>query len=502
MGRIHGWCLGAWLVAGLLPAAEPAPTSGEEVWEVAHSGDARIGFVHTSVLRSDGGKRLRTTAEMDLSFRRQGAAVRVRMEQSTEETAEGKVEAVAMKQYHGDTQQLVLKGTVEDGKLHVIVNNGQIERRMRWSEDVLGLYRRLHWFEEHQAKAGDRLTWLCYEPTVNAVVTFRVLVKDLEEVPVLGTKRSLRRVDLLPEQLEAPGLKVQLPAGVLWLDERGVVVRRQIELEGLGPVVLTRTDKARATAPAGGVVHAPDIGTRTLIPLNRAIARPHLTRSAVYRITLAGDADPASALVQDAHQDIRHLRDNSFELHVHPVRPGLPGKEAEPGAEYLASSYYINSDDARLQEIAQRAAGNEKDPWRKAQRLERWVNQTMVVDNAAPLVPAGAVARAPRGDCRHYALLTAALCRAQEIPSRTAIGLIYVERRGQSPAMGFHMWTEVWVRGQWLGLDATLGRGGVGAAHLKISQHSWNDVHSLTPLLPVTRVLGKLAIEVVEEKYD
>src|SRR5436309_4718377 len=70
MSRIHGWCLGAWLVAGLSAGAEPAAPTGEDVWEVAHSGDARIGFVHTTVLRADGGRRLRTTAEMDLSFRR------------------------------------------------------------------------------------------------------------------------------------------------------------------------------------------------------------------------------------------------------------------------------------------------------------------------------------------------------------------------------------------------------------------------------------------------
>ena len=44
-------------------------------------------------------------------------------------------------------------------------------------------------------------------------------------------------------------------------------------------------------------------------------------------------------------------------------------------------------------------------------------------------------------------LLTAALCRAQGIPSRTALGLICIERRGQKPALGFHMGTEVWIAG-------------------------------------------------------
>ena len=76
------------------------------------------------------------------------------------------------------------------------------------------------------------------------------------------------------------------------------------------------------------------------------------------------------------------------------------------------------------------------------------------------------------------------------------MGLIYVEKASK-PYFGFHMWTEVSISGQWLGLDGTLGQGGVGAAHLKVADHSWHDVESLTPLLPVSRILGKTAIAVV-----
>jgi hypothetical protein len=69
--------------------------------------------------------------------------------------------------------------------------------------------------------------------------------------------------------------------------------------------------------------------------------------------------------------------------------------------------------------------------------------------------------------------------------------------KAKQPQMGFHMWTEVYIDGQWLGLDAILGNGGVAASHIKIADHSWREVQSLTPLLPVARVLGKTAIEVV-----
>jgi hypothetical protein len=352
-----------------------------------------------------------------------------------------------------------------------------------------------HLFQQRKPKPGDNWAVKRYDPTYNNVVTLRVSVKEYEEIPRFARtdKSKLLRVELTPEPLEAPGIKVQPPSEVWWLDESFVPVRRQFELEGLGAVILTRTTREAATATAAPRQLA-DIGLKTLIPLNRALAHPYATHSAVYRITLRGDRDPGTALARDDHQDLRDLHGDGFELHVHPVQkqPSRSGSKNAP-TESLEPCYFIDCGDARVKELARRAAGEETDPWTKARRIERWVKQNMRVDNAVPLGPASEAARQLRGDCRQYALLTAALCRAEGIPARTAVGLLYVEK-GRRPLMGFHMWTEVWIDGQWLGLDATLGQGGVSAAHLKISDHSWHNTASLTPLLPASRVLGKISI--------
>jgi len=459
----------------------------EEIWEGAQVEGARIGFLHTSVRKLDDGKRLRAAAELDLTFKRHNATLHLRRELGSEETPEGKVLSVFMRQGQDGGRQLLLTGVVEDGRLHVRVDSGRIERRIPWNEDVVGLHRLQHLFEQRKPKPGDRFTLLRYEPTYNSVLTIRVAVKEREA--------ALLRVEMTAEKLEAPGITVQPPAEVWWLDDRFVPLRRQFELDGLGTVLLTRTSRAGATAPAtpGRVA---DIGLKTLIPLNRTIPRPYTTRSVVYRITLRGDSDPASALARDEHQEVRNLRGETFELHVHPARRPERRDAGPIAAEFLESCPFINSDDPRIKELARRAVGDENDPWAKARRLERWVKQSMRPDNTVPLGPAGDVARQLRGDCRQYALLTAALCRAEGVPSRTAVGLLYVEK-GRRPMMGFHMWTEVCVDGQWRGLDATLGLGGVSAAHVKIADHSWHETQSLTPLLPANRILGKIGIAVL-----
>ena len=100
------------------------------------------------------------------------------------------------------------------------------------------------------------------------------------------------------------------------------------------------------------------------------------------------------------------------------------------------------------------------------------------------------VAKNLSGDCTEYAMLGAGMCRAIGIPSRTAIGLVYAPGAGGKPTLAYHMWFEVSINGRWLALDATLGRGSIGAGHIKITDASWHEEKSFAPLLPVMSVLG------------
>ena len=123
-------CVGLALLAiSAGSAAEPSSTIVEETWENATVEDAKIGYVHTMVraFEADGKKRLRATVQFDFSFTRQNTPMRVRMEHGTDETPEGKVIGVFMRQFHERGQPLNLVGTLEGEKMHVLVDNGRIE---------------------------------------------------------------------------------------------------------------------------------------------------------------------------------------------------------------------------------------------------------------------------------------------------------------------------------------------------------------------------------------
>ena len=145
---------------------------------------------------------------------------------------------------------------------------------------------------------------------------------------------------------------------------------------------------------------------------------------------------------------------------------------------------------------AKEAVGDEDDPWSMALILERFVNREVKDKNfKQAFATAVEVARSREGDCTEHAVYLAALARACGIPSRVAIGLVYM---GGQQAFGFHAWTEVYIDGRWTPLDGTLALGGVGAAHLKIAASNLEGASAYNLMLPVMKLIGRMRIEVLD----
>jgi hypothetical protein len=481
----------------------PAAAAGEklagkvvfELWDAAYLEGGRAGYVHTFAeeYERDNVKLVRTTIELRLKVKRFSSVVDLGMDTGDVANPDGKVLGVFMRHYQGTQQTLEINGFVQGGQVHLTRNRTDAILPAPWNDEAVGLLKQRTLLKDRKIKEGDKFTYVSFEPTVNLILTTRVEVKGYEEVEVPGTKKKVRllRVERTPDRLK----EVQLPPLTEWVDANFEPVLSQTEVPGLGKYRMVRTTKAVAVA-SGSVAQLTDIGLNQLIRLKQSIARPYDTSTAVYRIDIREDSDAAGAFAKDSRQQVKNVNGTTFELHVSTTKPQANKDEKEPGAEFTQSSYFINSADKRVRELAALAAGQEGDPWRKALRIERWVHANMKGTNDEALATADHVAKTLQGDCTEYAMLTAAMCRAEGIPSRTAVGLIYADVRGQ-PAFAFHMWTEVWVGGAWQSLDATLGKGRVGATHLKICDQSWHEARDMTPLFPVVRVLGRMRIDVV-----
>lgn len=491
----------AFLAAALI---QPVAWAGEpgkgkvilDWWDVAFLEGARTGFIHTQVeeIEKDGQKLHIATVELRLTVKRFTDTIQLSMDTGTIETAAGRVVGTVMRQMLGKGKELVIVGVVKDKMLHLREGTRPIEPAP-WKEGVVGLFRQQMIFQERNVQPGDTFEYPSFEPSINLVLTNKVEVKDFEMVELFGGKEKakLLRVEVQPPEIE----KVKLSRLTLWLKEDRLPVRSQFEIPGLGNIVLYRTTKANALAPTT-LAKLPDIGVGQYVRLKKSVPRPHEAKAALYRITVKDDADPGSTFSRDDRQALKSAKGGVLELEV---KKGLgKAEEKEPGPEYLDSSYFIACGDESVKALASKAVGKETDPLKKALAIERWVFKNMKVRSHEALATADHVARTLEGDCTEFAMLTAAMCRAEGIPSRTAVGLIYADV-DTGPVFAFHMWTEVFVKDRWLPIDATLGQGGVGAMHLKITDQSWAGARNMTPLFPVIRVLGRIQIEVVGVKY-
>ena len=61
------------------------------------------------------------------------------------------------------------------------------------------------------------------------------------------------------------------------------------------------------------------------------------------------------------------------------------------------------------------------------------------------------------------------------------------------------MWTEAWLDGRWVPLDATLGKGGIGVGHIKLADSALSNDGPAPVLsfLPLMNVLEDVEIECV-----
>ena len=476
-----------------------------DTWDIAYLGDGKAGYVHT-ISREfdiDGKAFIHTTVELRLTVKRFNDTIQMSMDTGSIDSGDGKVAGVFLKHFLGKEQQLQIDGKVVGKQIQLTLNGKTALKPTDWNSEVLGMYKQQTLFKDRDPKVGDKFTYLSFEPSINLVIKAEVTAKGYREVQLKGEKqkRKLLLVETVPEKVEykrGPDKveKIQLPASLTWLDDNLEPVKTEVEIPGLGPIVMYRTTKAKALAPAP-IAQLTDIGISQLVRLKNRILQPYETRSAVYRITIRNDDNVATTFSRDDRQQVKKVQGNSFELHVTASNASSSeSAEKEAAAEYLQSSYFINSDDSLVKEHARKAVGTETDPWKKSLRIERWVHDHMKVTAYEALATADHVAKTLEGDCTEYGMLTAAMCRAEGVPSRTAIGLIYADVKG-APVFAFHMWTEVWIKGRWIPIDATLGKGFVGATHLKITDHSWHDERTMTPIFPVIRVVGRVSIEVL-----
>jgi transglutaminase-like putative cysteine protease len=471
--------------------AGPHQAGATEVWQVIYLGKSRIGQSrsYTRPVTVEGKSFLKCEYETHLSIKRFGEPLRVDTRRETDESPDGGLRSFIYEMKNPPAAPTRASGRVEGNQLAGEINVGGTANpfSVPWDPEVKSPAYLDRLPVEHPFKPFQTVTCKEFLPEQMQVSEVHLTAGRREAVTLLdGRRRTLLKLTVMESILP------QTPSQS-YLDERGNVVVSTAEM--LGQTLTTYTVPAEEALKevAGGAL---DIAVNTLVG-STAIPQAHRTRHAVYRIKMRGE-DPTPYFPNYPYQKVIRKGIDECEITVRAVPPVATRRNIRVERQYLAGSRYLQTADSEVLMHVDRAARNIIEPAQVAIAMEKYVNQQIQrKDFSTALASAAEVARSLQGDCTEHAVLLAAMLRARNIPSRIAVGLVYIESLA---AFGGHMWTEALLGDQWVPLDATLGQGGTGADRIKLADSSFADnaPSPMTTFLPLLHVLGRIELTVVE----
>ncbi len=467
-----------------------ADDEANESWQVIHLSGQRIGYGRVVIREVKRGRDtvFTTDTEEHVSIRRFGQQLRIQSKTHTEETEDGQLLSYSFEMKNPPAQTTKSSGRVEGRNLIIESTvGGRVQtKKLPWDATVKSPAWQDRSLRDAPLKPGESRSFKTFMPEFSKVVNVRITADDYRTVKLHdGSEKSLLKVSV--SQSILPGIAMRV-----YLDKDGESLRTEADL--LGMVTFSVPREVALEKIAGKEL---DVATNTLIRIADPPIGLHDRKSAIYRIRTKG-RNPADFLPTGETQTVASMDDETATLTVSSVEPP---KNIQPSRnqqkDYLGDTQFLQSRDSRVQEHARKATAGSLDPGTIAVRMEQYVYKELKKKNfSTALASAAEVARSLEGDCTEHACLLAAMLRVQKIPSRVAVGLVYAERLA---AFGGHMWTEAWLDGKWVPLDATLGKGGIGPGHIKLADSSLSDdgPAPVTSFVPLMNMLSNVTIDVV-----
>ncbi len=467
-----------------------------------YAGGTKIGWGHTALvdIEESGRKLAQVDSQNHLAVDRERQRTTIDITTRSIETADGKLLRFETEMLTG-TSRTVMTGRVADGKLTVetSTHGKTISDTIPCPADTLGFSATDQSLARAPLLPGQRRTLKALMPATNEIVTIEMAAEKYESTQLLDHSEDLLRINsTITLPINMPDDKPPVIRSVLWTNREGQVLKTAIAALHQETFRTTR-EIAMAEASPRRV----DLVIDNSVPVARLLEDPHGTRRIRYRVSLESD-DPAKVFFSGRLQEVQSLDPHTAEITVRRDSgrsQATGGADASPprrlpSDEDRRPNNLVQSDDPLIVSMAQSVAPDETDPLKVGIELEKLVRHNIKLkDFSQAFATAAEVARNPEGDCTEHSVLLAALARARGIPSRVAIGLVYQDGK---QSFAYHMWNEIWTGDRWVPLDATLGRGGIGAAHLMLTDSNLAGAQAYSCFLPVAQVIGQLKIEILE----
>ncbi len=460
----------------------------------------KAGYLHTEVSRT--GDMIDTTYLASLVIGRMAQPVTMNQLQTTREKLDGTPVDFAY-QMDASVQKLRLQGVIADGKVAILSDQfgATVRNEYSFPEGALMTWGTLLASERHGYEPGTSYKVDVYLPEMAADTALRMDVKiEAKEQIQIGDQP----VDAIRSRqvVKLPGIATGIET-LAWTDEHGTILRTESNMMGL-KLVMARCTKDEALAE----FTPPEFFVPTMVKVDRPIDRER-TKSIDYILRPRDARLGLPQLPETGMQHVVSREDDAVHLTVRridrePLRK-LPAREyGDEWRPYLAPNPIINSDDPAVTELAAKAKGDVAGPYAVADRLRRFVTDYVNDKNLdVGFASASEVCRTRSGDCTEHAVLLAALGRACGIPTRVAVGLIYVPRFGADrDVFGFHMWTQFRIGEQWVDFDAAQEESDCNPTHIAFSTSSLHNMGMGQMVFQLANVIGNLKIDVQSDDAE
>ncbi|NRA57372.1 MAG: transglutaminase family protein [Phycisphaerales bacterium] len=325
-------------------------------------------------------------------------------------------------------------------------------------------------------------------------------LSGLDPVPTRRTRVGTSSIEIIGKPIEV--VRFETRRGdedrvvQEWLDAEGHLVRAVTAIGAVTQeIVLSDETNARRA-----LSRPPDLIDATRVESSRAIRGHERIRTAIFVIR-GNDEIP---VVSTGPQVAERADAQAVRFVIDLDRPGpVVELTADETAELLASTDLLESDDAMVAELTDRATRSlpaRASDGLRAEAMRGFVHRFIsrkTLDVA--LGTAAETARSREGDCTEHAALLAAMLRAGGIPSRLVAGLTYEPGGpGTEPAFIYHVWAQALIESdgglRWIDLDATQRRRARHAAQIALSVSDGSNANDLWAGLAPT--LGTISIDV------
>lgn len=446
-------------------------------------------------------------------FVRQGSPFEMNtVSRFVENPATGKPLRFSYRYALGEQQVLEAQGYVEDGQLdlRMIREDSVATVQAPVSSDKFlfpGGEAIRNMYKQHYHDApGSRFSYQTLNLGISPeIVDAEVTLRGQEKLALAtGETRPVRAFEI-----QNPGSRDK--SILEWRDAEGKLYKSQtVGSDGMEMVYASRQQVRKVDQESLDLV-------ATSAVLSNKIPQPRITTEAIYRIAaITGQhIDWSHAIPESDNQEILQASLSGLQS-VGPDALYLKVSQQEPSdasigypitveAHYLQSSPFVQAKDPSIEQLALQVVGKEQRAYYAARLLQQWVYKNIAYkDLSLGFASAKDTLLHRQGDCTEHAVLLAALTRSLGIPSRVAVGLIYIPE-GESTVGRFvyHMWNEVYIgneeAGEWIPLDATNPEVMVDATHIKISDSALTGMEDLTQLTrQVVGLMGKMKIDVLK----